>query len=214
MRASPLLHQESYVVISSPSLSLSFNSLNLQSLTVPSTDSTPINLNNTANLKKPQLRKPQVSSGFVDSSRNFTVLGKNFSVSRVKVVDLRSTHLRKSQNSSGFVKSSIFEDEVGKVVKSELNLTSVGKIDEEIEEKKGKDCDVSKGKWVFDDSYPLYTNFSCPFIDEGFNCQGNGRWDKDYMKWRWQPQDCDIPRYCICNPFLQSFVGKTMLLLG
>ncbi|KNA13916.1 hypothetical protein SOVF_112320 [Spinacia oleracea] len=213
MRASPLLHQESYVVISSPSLSLSFNSLNLQSLTVPSTDSTPINLNNTANLKKPQLRKPQVSSGFVDSSRNFTVLGKNFSVSRVKVVDLRSTHLRKSQNSSGFVKSSIFEDEVGKVVKSELNLTSVGKIDEEIEEKKGKDCDVSKGKWVFDDSYPLYTNFSCPFIDEGFNCQGNGRWDKDYMKWRWQPQDCDIPRFNATN-MLEMIRGKRVVFAG
>ncbi|GFQ01562.1 protein trichome birefringence-like 6 [Phtheirospermum japonicum] len=31
-------------------------------------------------------------------------------------------------------------------------------------------------------------------MDEGFNCQSNGRLDKDYMKWRWQPQDCDIPR--------------------
>lgn len=55
-------------------------------------------------------------------------------------------------------------------------------------------CDVSQGKWIFDDSYPLYTNVSCPFIDEGFSCQSNGRLDKDYMKWRWQPQDCDIPR--------------------
>ncbi|BFG43436.1 hypothetical protein CerSpe_297100 [Prunus speciosa] len=56
-------------------------------------------------------------------------------------------------------------------------------------------CDFStRGRWVYDKSYPLYTNRSCPFIFEGFDCQGNGRSDQDYMRWRWQPQDCDIPR--------------------
>lgn len=63
-----------------------------------------------------------------------------------------------------------------------------------VEEKNKVDCDITKGRWVIDESYPLYTNITCPFIDEGFNCQGNGRLDKDYMKWRWQPHDCDIPR--------------------
>lgn len=57
-----------------------------------------------------------------------------------------------------------------------------------------RDCDLGKGRWVYDESYPLYTNWSCPFIDEGFNCGGNGRPDNRYMKWRWQPQDCQIPR--------------------
>ena len=66
---------------------------------------------------------------------------------------------------------------------------------ERVKEKRTKDCDVTRGRWVFDESYPLYTNGYCPFIDEGFNCQGNGRPDKAYMKLRWQPQDCDIPRY-------------------
>jgi hypothetical protein len=61
--------------------------------------------------------------------------------------------------------------------------------------KRVKDCDLTKGRWVYDESYPLYTKGSCPFIDEGFNCEGNGRLDKNYMKWRWQPQDCEIPRY-------------------
>ena len=79
------------------------------------------------------------------------------------------------------------------------NSTSVKKIevhtDQKIKEKKSRECDVWKGKWVFDESYPLYTNQSCPLIDEGFDCGGNGRLDKDYMKWRWQPKDCDIPRY-------------------
>ncbi|XVE60768.1 hypothetical protein DITRI_Ditri05aG0154000 [Diplodiscus trichospermus] len=63
-----------------------------------------------------------------------------------------------------------------------------------IEEKKSNSCDVTKGKWVYDESYPLYTNGSCPFIDEGFNCDSNGGRDRNYMKWKWQPQDCDLPR--------------------
>ena len=62
-------------------------------------------------------------------------------------------------------------------------------------EKSMRECDVTRGRWVYDENYPLYTNSSCPFIDEGFDCVGNGRLDKDYMKWRWQPQDCNISRY-------------------
>lgn len=58
----------------------------------------------------------------------------------------------------------------------------------------GAACDVTNGMWVFDQSYPLYSSTACPYIDEGFNCEANGRLDRDYMKWRWQPQDCDIPR--------------------
>lgn len=56
-------------------------------------------------------------------------------------------------------------------------------------------CDVSDGRWVFDESYPLYATNSCPFVDEGFSCEQNGRLDKDYMQWRWQPYGCSIPRY-------------------
>jgi hypothetical protein len=55
-------------------------------------------------------------------------------------------------------------------------------------------CDVYDGSWVFDENYPLYTSNACPFIDEGFNCEANGRMDKSYMKWRWQPKHCNLPR--------------------
>ncbi|XP_047308719.1 protein trichome birefringence-like 6 [Impatiens glandulifera] len=75
-------------------------------------------------------------------------------------------------------------------------------------------CDVSKGRWVFDDNnYPLYTNDSCPFIDEGFNCQSNGRLDQDYMKWRWQPRDCQIPRFN-ATKFLELIRGKRVVFVG
>lgn len=59
---------------------------------------------------------------------------------------------------------------------------------------KGK-CDMSRGIWVHDNSYPLYDSFQCPFIFEKFDCQKNDRRDKSYLKYRWQPSSCDIPKY-------------------
>jgi hypothetical protein len=80
-------------------------------------------------------------------------------------------------------------------------------IFKEIEVKKiVKECDLRKGYWVFDERYPLYSRDSCPFIDEGFDCEGNGRLDRNYSKWRWQPQDCDLPRYSQ----IQSFFFGTL----
>ena len=81
-------------------------------------------------------------------------------------------------------------------------------------------CDVYDGSWVFDETYPLYTSDRCPFIDEGFSCGANGRLDHSYMKWRWQPKHCNIPRcllYSCISLFAQSFgclefEGSSMLL--
>ncbi|GER33749.1 trichome birefringence-like [Striga asiatica] len=58
------------------------------------------------------------------------------------------------------------------------------------------ECDFSDGNWIFDEDQPRvrYTE-NCPFLDPGFRCQENGRKDLDYQKWRWQPKDCDIPRF-------------------
>lgn len=85
--------------------------------------------------------------------------------------------------------------------------------DGKIKEKKRNSCDVTKGKWVYDESYPLYTNGSCPFIDEGFNCVSNGRRDRNYMKWKWQPQDCDYPRFN-ASKMLDLIRGKRLVFVG
>ncbi|KAK6924235.1 PC-Esterase [Dillenia turbinata] len=55
--------------------------------------------------------------------------------------------------------------------------------------------DVSDGNWVLDDSYPLYNASECPFVEQGFNCLGNGRKDDSYLKWKWKPKNCKIARF-------------------
>ena len=59
----------------------------------------------------------------------------------------------------------------------------------------GDACDVFDGNWVWDETYPLYNSANCSFMDQGFRCSENGRPDTFYTKWRWQPKDCNLPRF-------------------
>lgn len=57
-----------------------------------------------------------------------------------------------------------------------------------------RDCDIYDGEWVRDDTKPYYHPGSCPYIDRDFDCHLNKRPDDAYVKWKWQPYACDIPR--------------------
>lgn len=59
----------------------------------------------------------------------------------------------------------------------------------------GENCDIFRGNWVWDETYPLYQSQDCMFLDAGFRCIENGRPDTFYTKWRWQPKDCNLPRF-------------------
>ncbi|KAG4916685.1 hypothetical protein AAZX31_19G203200 [Glycine max] len=166
-------------------------------------------------------------------------LTKNFTViSVVKVPTLIDNRLARTQKSISGFKSEPVRHHVGA---SNANFTSmqeygtspervpskeekkvvagglVGKtqvpILKKIEQKGVEGCDLTKGYWVFDESYPPYSKDSCPFIDEGFDCEGNGRLDRSYTKWRWQAKGCDLPRFN-ATKMLELIRGKRLVFVG
>ncbi|KAJ4957930.1 hypothetical protein NE237_025041 [Protea cynaroides] len=76
-----------------------------------------------------------------------------------------------------------------------------------------KMCDFYRGTWVKDNEYPLYEPNACPYVDEAYNCQGNGRPDLEYTKWRWKPEGCDLPRFNATD-FLERLRGRRLMLVG
>ncbi|XP_038711168.1 protein trichome birefringence-like 5 isoform X2 [Tripterygium wilfordii] len=76
-----------------------------------------------------------------------------------------------------------------------------------------KTCNLYMGSWVKDKEYPIYDAGSCPYVDEAFDCQSNGRRDSEYLKWRWKPDDCDLPRFNATD-FLTRLRGKRLMLVG
>lgn len=75
------------------------------------------------------------------------------------------------------------------------------------------ECNFFVGKWIRDENYPLYHASECPFAERGFNCLANGRKDDGYLKWRWKPEDCDIPRFNV-HDVLEKLRGKRVVFVG
>ncbi|KAL2229701.1 protein trichome birefringence-like 4 [Sesamum indicum] len=75
-------------------------------------------------------------------------------------------------------------------------------------------CDVFDGHWVVDEDFePVYKPGSCPFIDDAFNCFKNGRPDSDYLRLKWKPHACEIPRFD-GQKMLKMLTGKKMVFVG
>lgn len=79
-----------------------------------------------------------------------------------------------------------------------------------------KYCDIFRGEWVPDDgggAAPYYTNESCPLIQEHQNCMKYGRPDLGFLRWRWRPERCELPRFDAAA-FLELVRGKSMAFVG
>ncbi|KAF5821672.1 putative PMR5 domain, PC-Esterase [Helianthus annuus] len=75
-------------------------------------------------------------------------------------------------------------------------------------------CALFMGSWVRDETYPIYQASSCPrIIDPEFNCQMYGRPDSNYLKYRWKPANCELPRFNGLE-FLLRMRGKTVMFVG
>ncbi|KAL5210849.1 hypothetical protein ABZP36_006472 [Zizania latifolia] len=76
-------------------------------------------------------------------------------------------------------------------------------------------CDLFSGSWVLDDDGAAagYTGYNCPVIDPEFNCQLYGRPDSDYLRYRWKPAGCEVPRFDGAD-FLTRMKAKTVIFVG
>ncbi|KAL7186152.1 hypothetical protein ACSBR2_027992 [Camellia fascicularis] len=77
-------------------------------------------------------------------------------------------------------------------------------------------CDFFQGKWVPESdpsSYPVYNSATCPFIEREFNCEKNGRPDRNYLTYTWQPHDCNLARFD-GEDLLRRLRGKKIMFVG
>ncbi|KAL2895931.1 Protein trichome birefringence-like 19 [Bienertia sinuspersici] len=74
-------------------------------------------------------------------------------------------------------------------------------------------CDLYSGEWIPNMDAPYYTNDSCNVIQEHQNCMKYGRPDTEFMKWKWKPNECELP---VFNPFqfLDIVRGKSLAFVG
>ncbi|CAN6288400.1 unnamed protein product [Urochloa humidicola] len=79
--------------------------------------------------------------------------------------------------------------------------------------RRGEGCDIFRGDWVPDPDAPYYTNDTCSVIHEHYDCMRYGKPDLGFVKWRWQPDGCDLPRL---DPwrFLDVMRGKSIAFVG
>ncbi|XP_023002759.1 protein trichome birefringence-like 2 [Cucurbita maxima] len=89
------------------------------------------------------------------------------------------------------------------------NSQPMGASNDSFDEK----CDIFDGRWVRDDSKPYYPPGSCPYIDRDFDCHLNRRPDEGYVKWRWQPNGCNIPSLNATH-FLELLRGRNLVFVG
>ncbi|CAI9111032.1 OLC1v1011165C1 [Oldenlandia corymbosa var. corymbosa] len=75
-------------------------------------------------------------------------------------------------------------------------------------------CNLFEGRWVRDnESYPLYRGKQCSLMNDELACEKYGRTNLDYQHWRWQPHQCDLPRFD-ASKMLEKMRNKRIVYVG
>ncbi|KAK2646112.1 hypothetical protein Ddye_021307 [Dipteronia dyeriana] len=142
-------------------------------------------------------------------NETFVELGGNY-VGLLPVHSPTSDQPESPISGTGFVESNVTEANTNGEHETfvELGDNNVGLPVERVNA-----CDLYAGYWVKDVEHPIYEPGSCPYVDEAFDCQSNGRQDSSYLNWRWKPDGCDLPRFN-ASDFLERLRGKRLMLVG
>ncbi|XP_027358951.1 protein trichome birefringence-like 19 [Abrus precatorius] len=76
-----------------------------------------------------------------------------------------------------------------------------------------KQCKIFSGRWIPYPEGPYYSNKTCHFITDTQNCIMFGRPDREYLHWRWKPDECELPLFN-ATQFLKLVSGKKMAFVG
>ncbi|KAK4769189.1 hypothetical protein SAY86_027339 [Trapa natans] len=115
---------------------------------------------------------------------------------------------------------SVLEETRGRrmIISATATATATGRKQKQLPKQQAQEggtrCNVFQGSWVYDSSYPMYdTTTACPFIRKEFDCLKFGRPDRDYLRYRWQPSACTLPRFN-AKDFLNRMRGKRIMYIG
>lgn len=105
----------------------------------------------------------------------------------------------------------LMEDENGSPEDTVLGAAVAAAAVPVVREKK---CDVFVGKWVYRPDAPTYyTNETCYALSDQQNCMKFGRPDMEFLKWRWEPDGCELPPFNAAE-FAEMARGKSIAFVG
>lgn len=77
----------------------------------------------------------------------------------------------------------------------------------------GSKCNIFRGNWIPFPQGPYYTNATCKEIFDQQNCMKFGRPDSEFLRWRWKPNECELPLFN-ATEFLELVRGNSMAFVG
>ncbi|XP_058005700.1 protein trichome birefringence-like 2 isoform X2 [Hevea brasiliensis] len=155
---------------------------------------------------------------FSDTVKNVNLPGeegiliRNFSLTGDGCKDANISTAGKSLTNSSTENNTVVKySDKGNLLHKEVGIYPGG--EEENQNASFETCNIFDGRWVKDDSKPYYPAGSCPHIDRDFNCYLNGRPDDGFVKWKWQPNECNIPSLNATD-FLERLRGQKLVFVG